>query len=144
MTNQKIYTDIEETASQVVARRSAKVEITEEVFTAIAGRKAWDRYKAECIGGNNSIDSPFYRSTVNGSTCVFVSAGNIDRIFHPRFEGMPFTADYMNEKAEAGVHTLADLQTWADFQNLSMISIDWRVEKAHPCTGKPYLASSVI
>ncbi len=144
MIKQKIYTDIDETAAQVVARRSAMKEITEDAFAAIAGRKAWDQYKAECLGGSNSIDSPFYRSTVDGTTCVFVSAGNIDRIFHAQFEGSPYTADYMNEKANEGVYSFDDLQAWADFQNLSMMSIEWRAERDHRSTGEPHLVYKVV
>jgi len=144
MIKQKIYTEIDESASQTVARHSAKKVIGENVFAAIVGRKVWAQYRAECVGGNNQIDGDFYQSTVDGSTCVFVSIGNIDRVFHPRFEGSVYTAEYMNSNAETGHFTAVDLQVWADFQNLFVISIKWAVKCVSNGSGVSRLVFSKV
>lgn len=74
------HNDIQESAQECYDRRKQGKEISKDEFTSLVGESVWQRFSKECIGSTSSV-AGFYASEQQGKSCVYVEAGNIDRVF---------------------------------------------------------------
>jgi hypothetical protein len=79
MAYQYSHDEIQETAEKCFSRRKLAKEISKDVFIECVGQKLWNSFERECVDLTNAVEG-FYSS---GQQCLFVSVGNIDRVFIP-------------------------------------------------------------
>tara|TARA_R110002094_G_scaffold157656_1_gene143942 strand:+ start:135 stop:410 length:276 start_codon:yes stop_codon:yes gene_type:complete len=74
------HTENDEKAVDTLSRRQNAVSVSQVEFASQLPKGLWERFSGQCCGAGNEA-SGFFMSTYKGDECLFVEAGNIDRVF---------------------------------------------------------------